>query len=81
MNNTRNVIAGFLGDDTDAWTGRKIVLYPTQADFQGRLTDCIRVRPPKSPAAVPTAATPAPAPARPSKAADEVSTESDDVPF
>ncbi len=79
-----NTIAGFLGDDTDTWTGKKIVLFPTQAEFQGRMTDCIRVRAPKpqtaAPAAVPVAA---PAPPRLSKAAEELpaSGVEDDVPF
>jgi hypothetical protein len=82
-----NTLAAFLGDDTDTWTGKKIVLYPTQAEFQGKLVDCIRVRAPKpqpaSPAPVSAAATkPAAAPARPSKAAEELATAtSDDVPF
>jgi len=74
-----NSIAAFLGDDTDAWAGKKIVLFPTQAEFQGRMTDCIRVRAPKPQAApAPVAATP---PARPSQAAEELPAESDDVPF
>ena len=42
-----NTIASFLGEDTDDWIGKKIVLYPTQADFQGRVVACIRVRAPK----------------------------------
>ena len=66
-------IAAFLGDDTAAWAGKKIVMYPAQADFQGRTVDCIRVRQPKPQAA--PAGPPAPAPAaaaRPSKTAEEV---------
>ncbi len=82
-----NILAAFLSDDTDTWTGKKIVLYPTQAEFQGKLVDCIRVRAPKpqpsSPAPEnPTSAKPATAPARPSKAAEELATAiADDVPF
>jgi len=83
-----NTLAGFLGDDTDTWSGKKIVLFPTQAEFQGKVVDCIRVRQPKpqpQQAAPAAAAKPAPAPARPSKAAEEqpVSVEAvnDDVPF
>lgn len=34
-------IAG--SDDTDAWPGVAIVIYPTQTDFQGRRVDTIRV--------------------------------------
>src|SRR5262245_41552928 len=79
-----NTIASFLGDDSDAWLGKKIVLYPTQTEFQGCLTDCIRVRQPKPPpqqAAAPP--TPAPTvPARPSKAAEEMApAEEDHDPF
>src|SRR5262249_3559814 len=43
-----NTVSSFFGDDTDDWVGKKIVLYPTQVDFQGRLIDCIRVRQPKA---------------------------------
>lgn len=79
-----NTIASFLGDDTDAWTGKKIVLFPTQAEFQGRMTDCIRVRQPKPAPAAPVAAAPAPTASRPSKAAEELpaaTVAEDDVPF
>lgn len=71
-----NSIASFLGDDTDHWTGKKIVLYPAQAEFQGRMTDCIRVRQPKPQGATTVAAAPTPAPAE--RPAVEVG---DDVPF
>ena len=57
-----NVLAGFCGDDTDLWPGKKIVLFPTQAEFQGRMVDCIRVRASKTPPAAPAAPSPAPAP-------------------
>ncbi len=33
-----------LGDDTDAWPGKKITLYPSETDFGGRTVPCIRVR-------------------------------------
>lgn len=33
------------GDDTEAWRGKEITLYPTRIDFKGRATDTIRVRP------------------------------------
>ena len=30
-------------DETDEWSGVKIVLYPTKTDFQGKRVDAIRV--------------------------------------
>ncbi len=38
------MIAEITGtDETDEWTGKSIVLYPTKTDFQGKRVDCIRV--------------------------------------
>jgi hypothetical protein len=33
-----------LGDDTDDWMGRKVVLYPTEVQFQGKMVEAIRVK-------------------------------------
>jgi hypothetical protein len=38
-------IASLYGDETDAWRGQWITLYPTQCQFGARMVDCIRVRP------------------------------------
>jgi hypothetical protein len=43
-------IAAALGDDTDEWEGKEIILYPDVASYQGRMVDCIRVRVPAAPA-------------------------------
>lgn len=46
-------IQNLYGADTDNWTGKRIILFPTQTDFQGKPTACIRVRlnaPPAEPA-------------------------------
>lgn len=42
------MIAYQLGDDTDAWVGAEIDLYPTMTSFQGKPVEAIRVnvRPP-----------------------------------
>lgn len=37
-------IAEDFGDDTEAWTGREIVLFVQKVTFQGKLTPAIRVR-------------------------------------
>ena len=37
-------ISGALGDDTDDWIGRQIVLYPTEVAFSGKMVACIRVK-------------------------------------
>jgi hypothetical protein len=50
LNRTNNrTIRGVYGDDVAGWTGKLIVLFPTQADFRGRLVGALRVRipPPK----------------------------------
>lgn len=39
-----NNISYALGDETDNWIGREIILYPTIVDFQGRSVDAIRVK-------------------------------------
>jgi hypothetical protein len=80
-------IASFLGDDTDTWTGRQIVLFPAKVNFQVRLTDAIRVREPRpqasaAPAPAPKSASAAPAPApAPAPAVPAVAGYDDDVPF
>lgn len=60
-----NTIAGLYGDDTDDWEGKKITLFATQVDFQGKQVDAIRVRnkQPKTREAKPAKTEPAPAPA------------------
>jgi hypothetical protein len=49
LNRTNNrTIRGAYGDDTTDWTGKIIAVFPTQADFRGRLVGALRVRiPPK----------------------------------
>ena len=42
-----NTIRTFCGDETDDWSGKQLVLYPTMVDFQGRQVAAIRVRMPK----------------------------------
>jgi hypothetical protein len=32
------------GTETDDWTGKKITLYPSETDFQGKTVPCLRVR-------------------------------------
>lgn len=45
-------IAGMYGNDTRAWVGKPIAIYPTMADFGGKQVDAVRVRPtpPRGPA-------------------------------
>jgi len=49
-------IKGLYGSETGAWIGKKIILYPSETDFQGKTVPCIRV---KGPNAVPDAQAPA----------------------
>lgn len=55
------MIASSYGDDSDAWRGRELEIYPDKTSMQGRIVDCLRVRVPvapatPAPAAVPSAA-------------------------
>ena len=52
LNRTNNrVIRAAFGDDVAGWSGKIIVLYPTVAEFRGKLGPALRVRipPPKEP--------------------------------
>ena len=59
LNRTNNrTIRSTFGDAVDGWTNKIIVLFPTQADFRGRMVPALRVRippPQQPPAAAPTA--------------------------
>ena len=39
-----NTIVDLYGTETDAWTAKKIAIFPTQTEFQGKAVECIRVR-------------------------------------
>ncbi len=43
------IIAKMYGDDTDAWVGKRVTLYPTTTTFAGEVVDCIRIRPTQPP--------------------------------
>jgi len=60
--NNRTIRSAF-GDAVDGWTGKIIVLFPTTAEFRGKMGPALRVRvpPPKQPPTAP-AAPPQPSP-------------------
>ena len=69
-------IAEDYGDDTEAWTGREVVLFVQKVTFQGSLTPAIRVRVQNTPQpAVP----PRPAPGAP--AAPDAAPLNDEIPW
>lgn len=37
-------LASCFGDDTDDWIGMRVVLYPTQVQFSGKMVEAIRVK-------------------------------------
>lgn len=41
-------ISDAYGPDTDEWTGKKVVLFTSWVDFQGKSVESIRIRPAKS---------------------------------
>lgn len=53
--------------DPDKWPGTHLVLYPTETDFKGTRTPCIRIRAPKKGAKLPEP--------------EEFTATDDDVPF
>jgi hypothetical protein len=62
LNRVNNrTIRGAFGDAVDGWTGKIIVLFPTTAEFRGKMGPALRVHipPPKQP---PSAAAVAPQP-------------------
>lgn len=38
------IIADLYGDETDMWTGKRIIIYPTRVKAFGKTVDAIRVR-------------------------------------
>ncbi len=60
--NNRTIRSAF-GDAVDGWTGKIIVVFPTMAEFRGKMGPALRVRipPPKQPTTAP-AAPPQPSP-------------------
>ena len=50
LNKTNNrTLRGAFGDAADGWVGKIIVVFPTMADFRGKMGPALRVRipPPK----------------------------------
>lgn len=47
------VLAAALGEETSAWAGHEVELYPDRTMFQGRMVDCLRLRVPTPAAAHP----------------------------
>ncbi len=71
-------ITSALGDDTDEWIGRRVVLYPTEVSFSGKMVSAIRVKEKATKAAnkvAPKAQPGKPAPVVTQAEADE------DIPF
>ena len=84
LNSTNGqLIAAITGqDDTDNWTGHKVVLYndPT-VSFGGKIMGGIRVRAPKGRAAATAKPAPKPSAPAPTPAAEPEGEDSDSVPF
>jgi hypothetical protein len=41
-----DAVADIAGDDTDAWPGCQVELYPTKTEMRGDVVACIRIRAP-----------------------------------
>lgn len=93
LNKTNSTsIAKLYGDETDAWEGKKVALFATEVDFQGKQVMAIRVRlkaPKGKPAPATTAAAtattprpPGPGPELTTRPADDGDNIDDDsIPF
>ena len=44
-----NTVVERYGEETDAWTGKPLTVYPTTTDYQGKRVACLRVRVPLGP--------------------------------
>jgi hypothetical protein len=60
-------LRGAFGDDCTGWTGKIIVVFPTMAEFRGKMVPALRIRipPPKQAAVSGNGATPSAKPADP----------------
>ena len=78
-------IASCLGDDTDEWLGCKVVLYPTEVQFSGKMVEAIRVKEKATKAANKVVQSPAPRgkvqPVTQSEVDDIYDKDGDDIPF
>jgi hypothetical protein len=78
LNKTNNrALRGAFGDDTAGWPGKIIEIFPTEADFRGRMVPALRVRIPP-PAQEKPAVTTKPAPPVVPGPEDELD---DEIPF
>lgn len=66
-------IADLYGEETDAWIGQAVELYPARVPFKGKQVDAIRIRPPSRRPAVGSQ--------RPTLPAEELAGPDDDIPF
>jgi hypothetical protein len=39
-----NIISAAYGDETEEWSGKGIILFPSETQFQGKLVPCLRVK-------------------------------------
>jgi len=38
------MIAETYGEESESWSEKEVILYPTKTEYQGKMVDCIRVR-------------------------------------
>lgn len=67
-----NAIQAAYGKETDDWSNKKIVVYPSTTDYQGKTVDCLRIK-------VPKPGKPAAKPAEPEES--DLGIEEEKVPF
>lgn len=52
VTNSKRIAKITNSSDTDDWSGHKIILYPSETEFQGETVECLRVKGQKKDAAV-----------------------------
>lgn len=67
-------------DDTDDWVNERIVVFPSQTEYQGKRVGCIRIDPPAAPGG-PISVPQPPIPQPPTRAEVAAEISDDDVPF
>jgi hypothetical protein len=74
-------ISAQYGDETDEWSGKQVMLYASEVQFNGKMVPCLRVKIVRNQGAPPArAAVAAQAPVEP-PFAEEQQFKDDDIPF
>jgi hypothetical protein len=77
----KNAIAAVYGDESDDWAGHPVALISVPVEYQGKITDGIRVRAKPQKQSQPKPAAYSEAKGRPAVAKPKTELEDDEIPF